>query len=258
MNIRPSPLPWARQPDTDSWSLGAWTSWTTLRGLGYSRCRYTVTIYLWAEPILSPINPNFNRLCLIIADIPWLEVQSLPRSRRKQGAAFQMQNIILRSRHDLLKTPRPVCDSSIGAGESFWKAPLVSIGTSRYYWVYWGVRSSVAESPHHTSCVCRAFSCSKFSSKLRNWGLSGVRTTKPTWYMLHQNPERLLRSMPLNWPLTLKETTLHSRQVDSEELPQPDRHLDVHSDYPHAGNRLLVNVTSRVHSPWSYWYNRSV
>lgn len=52
--------------------------------------------------------------------------------------------------------------------------------------------------------------------------------------------------MPLNGPLTLKETNPHSRWVDSEELPQPGRHLDAHSDYPHADIRLLVNAISQV------------
>lgn len=60
---------------------------------------------------------KFNRSCLITAGIPWSEVQSLPGFRSKPGAAFQMQNIVLRSRHDL-KIPRPVCYSPIGDGQS--------------------------------------------------------------------------------------------------------------------------------------------
>lgn len=72
-------------------------------------CIFKIKFY---APML-PVNSNFNRLCLIIAGIPWPEVRSLPGSRNKPRAAFQMQNIVLRNRHDLLKTPWPVCASPI-------------------------------------------------------------------------------------------------------------------------------------------------
>lgn len=131
--------------------------------------RCCCTYSKWNFMLMLCINMKCNRLCLIIAGIPWSEVQSLPGSRSKSGAAFQMQNIVHRNRHDLLKIPRPVCYSSTGDGQSLWKAHPFVTGTFRYHWVYWGVRSSLADSLHHTLGLCRACSCSRFFSKLENW-----------------------------------------------------------------------------------------
>lgn len=64
------------------------------------------------------VNPNFDRLCLITADISWLDVQSLPGSRSKSGAAFQMQSIVTKSGCGLPEIPRPMCDSTIEAFQS--------------------------------------------------------------------------------------------------------------------------------------------
>lgn len=94
-------------------------------------CAYSKSNFM-----LQCINSNINRFFLVIAGIPCPEVRSLPGSRNKTRAAFQMQNIVSRYRHDLLKTSKPVCDSPIWAGESLWQAVPSALGTSEYHWVY--------------------------------------------------------------------------------------------------------------------------
>lgn len=96
---------------------------------------------------------------------------------------------------------------------------------------------------HHTG---RDFSCPRFFSKLGNWGLPEVRTATPTWYMLHQDPERWLRAMPPRLASYFRGDNPALRQINLEGHPPPGRHLDLCSDAPVLVIGLLVNTTSHV------------
>lgn len=156
-----------------------------------------------------------------------------------------MQNVVIRSWCDL-KIPRPVCDPLTVVCQRL-KRPLplprALLGTTGPM----GSRSTWADSLYYTlgqEETCLA------PEMLKSWRIEGYlgKDNKTSRRHIAPKSRETTESSARDWTLTLKETTPHLRQVDPEEFPQPDRHLDPHSNCPALAIRQLVNATSQVFS----------